>query len=73
MNKILKIVKKASVAIVGFTVIIIGCALLILPGPGILVILAGIAILALEFEWAQRHLEKSKQALTKAKTKVKKN
>ncbi|TMC40633.1 MAG: hypothetical protein E6J28_01040 [Chloroflexi bacterium] len=34
--------------------LLVGIALLVLPGPGVVVILAGIAVLSLEFEWAER-------------------
>lgn len=31
-----------------------GLAMLVLPGPGILVIVLGLSLLAIEFEWARR-------------------
>jgi uncharacterized protein (TIGR02611 family) len=37
-------------------VVLIGLVLVPLPGPGWLIVLAGLAILSLEFEWAQRLL-----------------
>jgi len=43
----------------------------VLPGPGILVIIAGLAILAKEFTWAERTLDKAKQQASKATEKVK--
>lgn len=48
------------VLLVGGTVVGIGIALLVLPGPGILVIFVGLAILATEFVWARRYLDKAK-------------
>ena len=51
-------VKKITVAIIGGTVLLIGVALLVLPGPAFLVLPAGLAILATEFLWARRLLEK---------------
>lgn len=33
---------------------VVGAALLVLPGPGILVVLAGVSLLATEFDWASR-------------------
>src|SRR4051812_38936499 len=51
-------VKKITVAIVGGTVLLIGVALVVLPGPAFLVLPAGLAILATEFLWARRLLEK---------------
>jgi uncharacterized protein (TIGR02611 family) len=59
--------KKLIVAVVGFTVLLIGLALLFLPGPGIPLILIGIAILATEFVWAGSLLEKVKSKFQKTK------
>jgi len=47
-------VKKCFVAVFGGSVLLIGAALLVLPGPGLPVIAAGFAILATEFFWARR-------------------
>lgn len=52
--------KRVFVGIVGGTVLTIGVALIILPGPAFLVIPAGLAILALEFAWAGRWLRKAR-------------
>jgi len=49
-------VRKIAVAIAGFSVIAFGVALLVLPGPGLVVIPIGFAILAREFPWAARLL-----------------
>ena len=48
------VVRRVVVAIVGGVLLLVGIALLVLPGPGVIVILAGIAVLSLEFEWAER-------------------
>jgi len=42
---------------IGLALILLGLFLLVLPGPGILTIAGGLAILAPEFEWAQRLLD----------------
>ena len=47
------------VAALGFTVVGAGVALLVLPGPGVIVIIVGLAILATEFAWAERALDKT--------------
>jgi uncharacterized protein (TIGR02611 family) len=44
---------------VGFTVLFAGLAMLVLPGPAFLVIPIGLAILALEFTWAETMLERA--------------
>jgi uncharacterized protein (TIGR02611 family) len=47
-------VRKPFIFLLGFTVVIVGIILLPLPGPGWLIIFAGFAILASEFEFAER-------------------
>jgi uncharacterized protein (TIGR02611 family) len=65
-----KIVRLGFV-IVGFTVLLAGIAMLVLPGPALAVIPIGLAILSLEFAWAARLLEvaieKAEQAKATAK------
>ena len=51
-------VRRVLVLIVGSIVLIGGIVMLALPGPGILGVIAGIAILSSEFPWARRWLEK---------------
>ena len=47
-------------ATVGFTLLIVGIIFLVLPGPGFPLIIAGLAILATEFTWAEILLFKTK-------------
>ena len=46
--------KRIVKAVIGFTILLIGIALIILPGPAIVVIPIGLAILATEFAWAKK-------------------
>ena len=46
--------RKFAVAVAGFAVLAAGLALTVLPGPAIVVIPIGLAILAREFPWARR-------------------
>src|SRR5207253_4901712 len=46
-------VRRLIVFVIGSTILIAGLLLLVLPGPGILVIIVGLAILATEFAWAE--------------------
>jgi tellurite resistance protein TerC len=52
--------KRIVVALMGGTVLLIGIALIVLPGPAVIVIPAGLAILATEFAWAKHWLNKAK-------------
>jgi uncharacterized protein (TIGR02611 family) len=54
----IKVVKRVIVSVVGATVLLIGVALLFLPGPAFIVIPIGLAILASEYAWARRWLRK---------------
>src|ERR1700757_3330304 len=56
-----KIIKRVIVSVVGATVLLIGVALLVLPGPAIVVIPVGLAILATEYAWARRWLRKARR------------
>jgi uncharacterized protein (TIGR02611 family) len=47
---------RAAVSVAGFGVLLAGIAMLVLPGPGLLVCAAGLGLLALEFRWAERLL-----------------
>ena len=56
-------IKRLVVAVVGGTVLALGIALIVLPGPAFLVIPAGLAILAIEFAWARRWLRSARALL----------
>lgn len=59
--RILRGVQRAGVVLGGFIVLALGVAFIILPGPAIILIPIGLAILAREFLWAQRVLDPMKQ------------
>ena len=46
--------RKLIVAVIGLTILLIGVAMVVLPGPAFIVIPVGLAILATEFAWARR-------------------
>jgi tellurite resistance protein TerC len=62
-----KLARRIVVAVVGVTVLFIGIAMIVLPGPAFLVIPIGLAILGAEFAWARHWLhalkDKTKGAL----------
>ena len=53
--------RRIAVALVGGTVLAIGIALLVLPGPAFVVIPVGLAILGAEFAWARHWLRRVRQ------------
>lgn len=62
--------RKVVVLIVGVAVVLAGVALLALPGPGMIVIIVGLLILATEFDWAQRWLDYAVEKVAGATTKA---
>jgi uncharacterized protein (TIGR02611 family) len=57
----LKQAKRLVVIVIGFTVLIFGLVLIVLPGPAFLVIPLGLAILGTELIWARRLLQRMKE------------
>lgn len=57
---------------VGTTLVLLGLIFLVLPGPGIPLIIAGLAILATEFAWAEIVLNRTKRHASNLMNKVKK-
>lgn len=64
-----------AVASVGGALVLVGLALLVLPGPGIPLLILGLAVLATEFAWAQSVLhrvrERSAAAVSAVNSRVK--
>jgi hypothetical protein len=54
---------------VGGTVVLLGVAMIVLPGPAFIVIPLGLAILATEFLWARRWLKRAQAMLPKGSKK----
>ena len=59
-TKSVSFVRKVVVAVLGGTVLLVGVAMILTPGPAILVIPVGLAILAVEFAWARNLLKSAK-------------
>ena len=63
----LTLVRRIIAAVVGGTVLVFGIIMIVLPGPAVLVIPLGLAILATEFVWARHLLHKAKGMLKRKK------
>jgi Putative transmembrane protein (PGPGW) len=55
------VVRKVWVTALGWVIALVGVAALVLPGPGLLLLLLGLAILSQEYEWAERRIEPLKE------------
>jgi tellurite resistance protein TerC len=67
MKILLASLRKLIVAIIGGTVLLIGVALIVLPGPAFIVIPIGLAILATEFAWARSAINRAKAMVGRRK------
>lgn len=70
--KSLRQARRLIIAVIGFTVLLIGIALIVLPGPAIIVIPIGLTILATEFVWARNLMKKVKTGMLKISEGIKK-
>lgn len=60
-----KTARRIAVLAVGSTVVMLGVIMLVTPGPGLIVIPIGLAILGLEFAWARIWLRKVREGISK--------
>jgi L-asparagine transporter-like permease len=59
------LLKRSAVTVVGAALLLLGAAMMVLPGPGILIIVAGLAVLATEYVWAQTLLKRARSQAEK--------
>ena len=67
LNESLRNTRRVIILIVGVTIILFGIALIFLPGPGLLIIVAGLAFLSSEYLWAKKALQKVKDEFRETK------
>jgi len=67
----LRYARRVVVSVIGMTVLLVGIALLVLPGPAVVVIPIGLAILATEFAWARHWLRILRDSADKGAKKLK--
>jgi hypothetical protein len=58
--------KRVVVFVVGVALLVVGFIMMVTPGPGILFLVAGLAVLATEFAWAEHLLTKARRQAEKA-------
>lgn len=49
--------RRVAIEVVGWVLLVAGIAAIILPGPGLLMIFAGVAVLSQQYEWAEKRLD----------------
>ncbi|GAB7026040.1 PGPGW domain-containing protein [Geotalea toluenoxydans] len=66
----LRNVKRLIIAVTGFIVMAVGIAMIVLPGPAVIVIPIGLGILATEFVWARTILKHAKERMARFRKKA---
>lgn len=69
-GRVRAVVVKVGVSVFGPLVVAAGVAMLVLPGPGLVVMALGAALLALEYDWARRVLGSCGRTLNKGRRAV---
>ena len=67
-----KQIRRLAIFLIGISIVLIGCILFFTPGPAIIVIPAGLALLATEFIWAKKLLNKFKEVTSSISKSAKK-
>jgi len=65
INLTYKAARRVAVAVVGITVLLIGVVMLVTPGPALVVIPLGLAILSIEFAWARHWLRQVRESISR--------
>ena len=65
-----KMARRVVIAVVGVTLLVFGAIMLVTPGPGIVAIAGGLAVLALEFAWAKLWLASLRKRISETAGKM---
>ena len=58
--------KRIVLEVVGWLLVVVGLAAIPLPGPGLLILFGGLALLSQQYEWAEKRVEPVKERAVKA-------
>jgi uncharacterized protein (TIGR02611 family) len=56
VKDLVRLLRRIAVTVVGIVILAVGVVLLVAPGPGLVVIALALAVFAIEYQWARRHL-----------------
>lgn len=59
-----KVARRIAIAVLGTTVLVIGIVMIVAPGPALIVIPIGLAILGIEFAWARIWLKRLRRTIS---------
>lgn len=64
-----RVARRIVIGIVGGTLVLIGAVMIVTPGPALVVIPVGLAILSIEFAWARHWLKKLRESISNQNSK----
>jgi uncharacterized protein (TIGR02611 family) len=56
VKDLVRLLRRIAITVVGTVILAVGVVLLVTPGPGLVVIALALAVFAIEYRWARRHL-----------------
>ena len=59
-----KVVRRVAISVIGITLLIIGTVMIVAPGPALIVIPVGLAILGVEYAWARNLLKRLRKKIS---------
>lgn len=59
-----KAARRIAIAVIGSSVLVIGIVMIVTPGPALIIIPIGLAILSIEFAWARLWLKRVRQRIS---------
>lgn len=65
LNSTYKLAKRIAVTVIGISILAIGVVMIITPGPAMIFIPVGLAVLGLEFAWARHWLRRLRESLSR--------
>ena len=64
-----KIARRIAIAAVGTTILLVGIVMVVTPGPAVVFIPVGLAVLGLEFAWARSWLRRLRETISAGNSK----
>src|SRR5205085_9743927 len=61
LDQVHPVIRRGLVAVIGTTILLLGLLLVFLPGPGMIFILLGLAVLGTEFVWARKVVRRARE------------
>lgn len=64
LNSTYKLAKRIAVAVIGVSILAVGVVMIVTPGPAMIFIPVGLAVLGLEFAWARHWLRRLRESVS---------